>query len=260
MLREDPNVLIEYVLLSDRLNVDLSRDANTASAGPVGDVKHLTASGRVVNLAATRTAKARGAFADAGQAKLLGGVELKCRQFDYDAVEQFFLATGPGLIKLINSAPAEPNQQAGRLSLRKPCVALIDRFETLKYLIAENRIIADAGSGKMLIDYFSTVDGRPEYVRAEASRVDIVLQQTPQGQTDLSTLTATGGIYYEDTNNRFLGKELFYDHQAGIVTVSGDESQPCYYNGALVDGIKLDMKTGKVEANVVAPGALQPIR
>ncbi len=263
MLREDPNVVVEYVLLSDRLSVDLSRDANAAPAGPAAGVKHLkhlTASGRVVNLAATRTAKAGGAFADAGGAKLLGGVELKCRQFDYDAVEQLFLATGPGLIKLINSGPAEPNQQAGRLSLRKPCVALIDRFETLKYLIAENRIIADAGAGKMLIDYFSTVAGKPEYVRAEASRVDAFLQQTPQGQTDLATLTATGGIYYEDTDNRFLGKELFYDHQTGKVEVSGDESQRCYYNGALVDGIKLDVNTRKVEFNLVAPGALQPNR
>ena len=260
MQREDPNVVVEYVLLSDRLSVDLSRDANAASAGPAAGVRHLTASGQVVNLAATRTAKAGGAFADAGQAKLLGGVELKCRQFDYDAVEQLFLATGPGLIKLVNSAPAEPNEQAGRLSLRKPCVAVIDRFETLKYLIAENRIIADAGAGKMLIDYFSTAGGRPEYVRAEASRVDAFLQQTPQGQTDLATLTATDGIYYEDTNNRFMGKELFYDHQTGIVTVSGDESQPCYYNGAMVDGIKLDLNTGKVEAHVIAPGALQPNR
>jgi len=260
MLREDPNVLVEYVLLSDRLSVDLSRDANAAPAGPAAGVRHLTASGRVVNLAATRTAKAGGAFAQDGGAKLLGGVELKCRQFDYDAVEQLFLATGPGLIKLINSAPAEPNEQAGRLSLRKPCVALIDRFETLKYLIAENRIIADAGAGKMLIDYFSTAGGRPEYVRAEASRVEAFLQQTPQGQTDLATLTATGGIYYEDTNNRFLGKELFYDHQTGKVEVKGDDSQPCYYGGAMVDGIKLDLNSGKVEANVVAPGALQPNR
>ena len=260
MLREDPNVLIEYVLLSDRLIVDLSRDANTASAGLAGGVKHLTASGRVVNLAATKTAKAGGAFAQDGAAKLLGAVELKCRQFDFDAVEQFFLATGPGLIKLINSAPAEPNQQAGRLSLRKPCVAVIDGFETLKYLIAENRIIADAGDRKMLVNYFSTVDGKPEHTRAEASRVNIVLQQTPLGQTDLATLAATGGIYYEDTNNRFIGSKLFYDHKAGIVTVSGDESQPCYYNGFMVDGIKLDLNTDKVEANVVAPGALQTNR
>jgi hypothetical protein len=262
MLREDPNAVIEYVILSDRLSVDLARDVNTASAGLGGGVKHLTASGRVVNLAATKRAKAGGAFAEAvlqaGGTDLLSGIELKCRQLDYDAVEQLFLATGPGLIKLVNPRPAEPNEQADRFSLRKPCVALIQRFETLKYLIAENRIIADAGSQKMLIDYFSTVGGRAGgYARAEASHVDAFLEQTPQGQTDLATLAATGGIYYEDTNNRFLGSELFYDHQSRLATVQGDESQRCYYNGALVDDIKLDLNTGKVEATVVAPGALQ---
>ncbi len=260
--REDPNVLTEYVLLSDRLTVDLARDVNTAPSGPASGVGHLTASGRVVNLAATRTAKPGGAFAeampDSNGTKLLGGIELKCRQFDYDAAEQFFLATGPGLIKLVNSKPAEPNEQAGRFSLGKPCVAVIDRFETLKYLMAENRIIADAGSQKMVIDYFTGVgDQLGGYARAEASHVDALLEGTPQGQMDLSTLTATGGIYYEDTDNRFIGSKLFYDHRTGIVKVEGDQSQPCFYGGAMVDGITLDLNTGKVEATVVAPGTLQ---
>jgi len=261
MLREDPNVLVEYVLLSEQLTVDLAGDVNAPPSGPAAGIRHLTASGEVVNLATTRTAKAGGAFAKAVQdtngTKLLGGIELKCRQFDYDAIEQFFLATGPGLIKLINSKPAEPNDQAGRLSLARPCVAVIDRFETLTYLIRENRIAADAGSQKMLIDYFSTVGGRPEYVRAEASHVDAFLNETPQGQTELSTLAATGGIYYEDSDNRFLGSEMFYDHKTAMVKVKGDESQACYYNGALVDGIELNLATGKVKAGVVGPGALQ---
>jgi hypothetical protein len=189
---------------------------------------------------------------------LLGGIELKCRQFDYDAAKQLFLATGPGLIKLVNSKPVEPNEKSGRFSLAKPCVAVIDRFETLKYLIHENRILADAGARKMLIDYFSTTGGRASgYARAEASHVDALLKQTPQGRSDLATLTATGGIYYEDTDNRFIGSKLFYNHKTGKVNVSGDESQPCYYGGVLVDGINLDLNTGKVEATVVAPGALQ---
>jgi len=39
--------------------------------------------------------------------------------------------------------------------------------------------------------------------------------------------------------------------------VKGDELQPCYFNGALVEEIELNSRTGKVEAKVVAPGALQ---
>ena len=261
MVREDPNVVVQYVLLAEQIGVELTGDVNEGPSGPAGGVKHLTAVGEVVNLATTRTARAGGSFAkalqDAGGTKLLGGIELKCRQFDYDAIGQFFLATGPGLIKLINSAPADPNDQGARLSLARPCVAVIDRFETLTYLIRENRVTADAGSQRMLIDYFSTVGGRPEYARAEASHVDALLNRTLLGQTELSTLAARGGIYYEDSDNRFLGSEMFYDHNAAIVKVGGDEAQPCYYNGALVDGIELNLNTGKVKANVVGPGALQ---
>ena len=110
----------------------------------------------------------------------------------------------------------------------------------------------------MLIGYLSTVDGRQaEPIWAEAPHVEALLYQTPQGQQELSTLTATRGIYYEDSNNRFRGSGLFYDHKIGLVKVRGDEVLPCNYNGALVDGIELNLNTGKVEANVVGPGTLQ---
>ena len=262
MLREDPNVLTEYVIQSDQLIVDLAQDANVPAAGPAGGIKHLTATGGIVSLATTRTAKPGGAFAKALQdtnAKgLLGGIKLKCYRFDYDAVQQAFLATGPGLINLNNSQAAEPNDLSKGFSLRQPCWALLDRFDTLTYLIRENRIVADAGSRNMLIGYLSTVDGRQaEPIWAETPHVEALLHQTPQGQQELSTLTATRGIYYEDSNNRFRGSELFYDHKTGLVKVRGDEVQPCNYNGALVDGIELNLNTGKVEANVVGPGTLQ---
>ncbi|MHC4680101.1 MAG: hypothetical protein ACYTEK_15545 [Planctomycetota bacterium] len=264
MLREDPNVLVEYALLSEQLSVDLAQDVNAPTAGPVGGVKHLSATGDVVNLATTRRAKAGGAFAQALQEPnangLLSGIELKCRKFDYDAVRQFFLATGPGVIKLNNSQTAvpEPNESSKGFSLRKPCWAVIDRFETLKYLIGENRIIADGGARNMLIGYLSTVDARQqEPVWAEAPHIEALLHETPEAQTEISALTATGGVYYQDSDNRFRGSNLFYDHKTGRVKVWGDASQPCDYNGVPVDGIDLDMNTGKVKANVVGPGALQ---
>ncbi len=260
--REDPNVLTEYVILSEQLIVDPAQDANAPADNPAGGIKHLTATGGIVSLAATRTAKPGGAFAKALQDPstkgLLGGIKLKCYRFDYDAVQQVFLATGPGLINLNNSQAAEPNDSSKGFSLRQPCGALLDRFETLTYLIRENRIVADAGSQNMLVGYWSTVDGRQtEPIWAEAPHVEALLHQSPQGQQELSTLTATRGIYYEDSNNRFRGSELFYDHKTGLVKVRGDEVRPCNHNGAPVDGIELDLNTGKVEANVVGHGTLQ---
>jgi hypothetical protein len=241
MVREDPNVLEEYMLLSEQITVDLPADSNDGLSRPVAGIKHLTASGDVVRLATTKTAKAEGAFAgqvqNANSAKLLGGIELKCSRFDYDAVRQEFLATGPGIIKLNNSKAPEPNKPLGRFSMQKPCWAVMDGFDTLTYFIRENRIVADAGSQeKLRMDYIPAVDGRyDEHVSAKASHVEASLYEVPGGQTELSTLTATGGIEYEDKDNQFVGSELFY----------------------VVDGIEMNEKTGKVEAEIVGPGALR---
>lgn len=263
MLQEDPNALVKYMLLSEQITVDLPADSNDSLSGLAAGIKHLAATGDVVRLATTKTTKAEGAFAgqvqDANTARLLGGVELKCRRFDYDAVRQEILATGPGVIKLDNSKAPEPDEPVGRFSMRKPCLAFIDGFDTLTYFMRENRIVADAGSQeKLLMDYFPAVDGRyDEHVSVKASHVEALLYEVPGGQTEISTLTATGGIEYEDKDNQFIGSELFYDHENAIVKVKGDESQPCYYNGVLVDGIEMNVKTGKVEFEIVGPGTLQ---
>jgi hypothetical protein len=259
-VREDPNALVTYVLLSEQITVDLPADSNEGLSGPAAGIKHLTAIGDVVRLAMTKTAKDSGT--SAGQGKLLSGVELKCSRFDYDTVMEEFLATGPGVIKLNNSEVQksnEPNEPAGRFSLNKPCWASIEGFDILRYFIRENRILADAGSDKKLrIDYLPIVEGRyDEHITAQTSAVEAILYKDPNDQTQLSTLSATGGIIYEDKDNEFIGSELFYDHKTAIVKVRGDESHPCYYNGALVDGIEMNEKTGKVKLESVEPGALQ---
>jgi hypothetical protein len=41
-----------------------------------------------------------------------------------------------------------------------------------------------------------------------------------------------------------------------LITVIGDQTQPCYYNGALVDEIRYNLKTGSVKAKGVGAGAL----
>ena len=108
------------------------------------------------------------------------------------------------------------------------------------------------------MDYFPAVDGRyDEHVSVKASHVEALLYELPGGGTELSKLTATGGIEYEDKDNQFIGSELFYDHETAVVKVNGDESQPCYYNGVLVDGIEMNVRTGRVEAEIVGPGTFQ---
>jgi hypothetical protein len=268
MLREDPNVLTNYMLLSEQITVDLPEDTNDRSSEPSSGIKHLTASGGVVRLVTVKTAKAESTIAgkvqDANSPELLGGVELKCSQVDYDPGRGLFVAAGPPAIIQINnskiSAPP-PDAEPGRFSLRKPCYAFLENFDTLKYFIRENRIVADARPQETLwIDYMPVVNGQYDenaIVTAKAPHIEALLSETAAGQTELSTLTATGGIFFEDKDNEFIGSELFYDHETSIVKVKGDESQPCYYNGAPVDGIEYNLTTRKVEAKIVGPGPLQ---
>jgi hypothetical protein len=108
------------------------------------------------------------------------------------------------------------------------------------------------------MDYIPALDGQyEEHISVKATHVDALLYELSSGQTELATLTAAGGIEYEDKKNEFFGSELFYDHKTAFVTVKGDKSTPCYYNGVPVDGIKMDMKTSRVEADIVGPGTLQ---
>lgn len=238
MLQNDPNIQQKYTLSAPKLTVTLGVH-----------IKHLTADGGQVKLATVKTA---------GK-ELLGGIELECRWFDYDVGQQLFLATGPGMIGLNNSRVPDPDEQVDRFSLRRSCYAFLRDFETLKYFLEAGRIIADAEpQGTLRVDYIPVVEGQfGQQVIATASHVEVNLVQTADGQMELSTLTASGGITYEDGANEFAGSELFYDHDKSIMKIRGDRSQPCHYNDVLVDKIDYDLKTGKVKFQVVGPGALQ---
>jgi hypothetical protein len=249
MLREDPNVQERYILSAQTLTVDLPRDGNERSSKNAAGIEHLTAAGGVVRLATVKTAGG----------KLLGGIELKCRRFYYDAQGQLFLAAGPGIIKVDNSGVPEPGTGPSGFSLRRPCYAFLQNFDTLRYFSKSNLVVADAGSqGTLRVDYIPIIKSKyGEQIVATAKHIEADLVKAADGQTEFSTLTASGGVTYEDDNNQFAGSQLFYDHNKFIMNVKGDRLQPCYFNGALVDGIEYNLKTRKVKARVVGPGTLQ---
>ena len=248
LLREERGIRQEYMLSAPQITIDLPEDTNDSSAELATDIKHLTANGGLVRLATVTTS---------GE-QLLSGVELKCRRFDYDPNQQLSKAAGPGIIKFNNSRIVDTKEKLSGFSLRKPCWAIVEDFDSLRYFAESNRIIADAGTDKLLINYFPVINGNlGKEVEARAGFVEAFLDQTVEGQTELATLTATNGITFEDEDNQFIGSRLFYDHKKASMTIQGDEYQPCYLNGALVDNIEYDLKTGKRKASVVGPGALQ---
>ncbi len=244
MVREYPGIEQKYTLTAPQLAVNLSSQAT----GGGSQLEHLRASGGVVRLATVKSA---------GE-ELISGIELKCSQFDFEQDEQIFVATGPGIIKFANAGVSETDEQTSRFSLRRRCYAFLRNFDTLKFLSNSNLLIADAEEQKMRIDYVPVIDGK--YVQqgiAYASHIEALIYETEDGRTELSTLKASGGVSYEDQDNQFIGSKLFYDHKNLIMKVEGDKSQPCYLNGALVDSIEYDLRTGKVKAKVSGLGIMQ---
>jgi hypothetical protein len=248
MSRAEPNdILQKYKLLAPKIAVKLaSEDPNTKSR-----IEHLTADGGVVKLQSSKTIKG----------ELFSGAELECRRTDYYAGHQeLFMATGPGIIQLNNSKASDSDQQQSRFSLRKSCYAFLRNFATLKYYMNDNLIIADAEPGQTLrVDYIPVIEGsHGQRVEAYAAHTEVGFVQTADGRSELSMLTATGGITYQEENgNEFHGSKLFYDAERSVIRVEGDESEPCYFNGTLVEKIIYDPKTGKLKAPLAGPGVLQ---
>jgi len=250
MLQTDPNFLQRYTLLAPKLTIDLIEDTNDRTSASTPGIEHFTADGGLVRLVSKKTA---------GQ-KQLGGIQLESSKFDYDPAVGLFIATGPGIMTMDNSKISPSTTETGKFSLRKPCYAVVREYETLKYFIKENRIVADAGSEDLIIDYFPVVDGKVQFDRqatVTTPHIQADLVKTPSGQSKLSTLRATGGIVYEDKDKQFEGSSLFYDADKSLVIVKGDQLRPCYYNGAFAGSIEWDLKTDSIKTDVAGPAILQ---
>jgi hypothetical protein len=251
MQRQDANSLQKFVLSAPLITVDSSREKDKHLSPSAGTIDDLSAIGPTVRLQSTKTA---------GD-KMLGGFELKCVKFDYDANDAngpYFLAAGPGTITVNNSTISEPNSDAGRFSLRKRCYAIVDNFDTLKYLLETNQIIAEAKGRGLGVEYFPIVDGKADrHVTVTAGRVVANLMETADKRTELSDLLATGGVTYKEKDKDFKGSRLFYDAVKAVLTVRGDDSHSCIYNGTLVDRIEYDLKNDTVKFKIVGPGVIQ---
>jgi len=250
VLREDPNFVEHYILSSQKITVDLPADGNERPSKSNLGIEHLTASGGVVTLATKKMA---------GD-KQLSGIELISRRFDYDPNEELFTAAGPAEIWLDNSHLVEgPNDANGAFSLKRPCWARIQNFDSLKYFKSRNLIIADAASdGPIVVRYIPIKNGKLGDVRiVTANHVEADLVETPAGGAELATLVASSGITYQAEGREFIGGRLLYDHARQWMKITGSESFPCMANGMLADEIEYDLKTDTIRAEVVGPGELR---
>ncbi|MCK5472480.1 MAG: hypothetical protein KAI59_00490 [Planctomycetes bacterium] len=255
---DDSGIWQKHMLLAPKITADLFENKSNSKTALIGGIKHLTANGKVVRLA---TIKKDGE-------ELLGGIELKCTQFDYDTAEGLFVATGPGIIKVDNSKILPSGKAKSKFSLQKPCYAIVRNFETLTYASQSNQIIADAKNQGIFIDYIPVINGQyGRHVLATASHIEALLCKTSNNRSELSSLAATGGVTYEEEARKkvwgtgkaiqFAGSGLLYEADKSMIKAWADESKRCLLNGAVVDGIEYNLKSGRVKTKLVSPGVLQ---
>jgi hypothetical protein len=247
MLRSDLDVTQEYILSAPKLIVDLNNE-QVSDGRTLADVARITA-------ISEEGIGSRLSSVKRDDDKFLGGIELKCPRFEYDAQQQMFIASGPGVIKADNSRIPQPSKDVGRFSMQKPCYAIVRNFEQLRYYLQTERIVADNSGERVYIDYFPITDRTPEQITMTAGRIEADLVETPTGQYRLWTLYATEGISFQDRDKIFEGSELLYDDQRDVVWARGSDSMPAYFNGIMFDGIEYDLATEEVrKVEIKGPG------
>lgn len=261
--REEPNTVEHYTLIAPRITVELYDEKEMQAIAAHTDLKHMRADGGAVKLRMTVQAETADVAEDL-DGKTITGVEMTCRECDYSPIpkQELFEALGPGQILLNNANPITDPNQTLKVGDR-PYYAGLQNFDTLRYHIAENRIVADGNVQDMQFDYFPVVDGRVDMdqrIQGEARHVEIELVKTEAGKLELGTITALGNVSYRDKKHNLYASGLSYDHTAQWMTMWSETDEPCYINGVPTTSIRFNLKTGEVlDAAITEPGSI-PVR
>ncbi len=248
----EPNYTYAYMLTAPTLTLDLMDDPNASPGSPGVALRRFMASGGPVAVHAQRKA---------GD-DLVGSVVLKASKLDYEAGQEDFIVSGPGRITLHNGEDLGLEADPNEFSIGRPCFAFIRNFDTLTYSAKTNLIVADAQDQMIQLNYIPEIDGsyiHDRDINALAGRIEIQLMQTEDERVDLVSIAAVQGVEFVDSKNEFQGAQLFYDHTQDLITVTGDGTQPCYFNGALVDRIEMNPKTGRIKTDFETPSVI-PLR
>jgi len=234
-----------------KLIVDL---VETADGSEQMDVRHLKVTDGDVKLESRRIANGI----------KISHVGLMCEQIDYDAAEKLIVATGPGQIHMNNAnMPTKKKKKRDKKPsyYDGPSYALIRNFDTLKWFIDKDRIVAAGKVKSVYMSYIPVLPNGKLGKKDEASVTHLVADfvENQTKQKELLKLTATEGIYYQQgkRGNWFLGEELFYDAATSLMTIHGSDRWPCMLNGAVADNVEYNLLTGRKKTSLSeTPGAI----
>ncbi len=228
----------------DRMEVLLARDSDGQT-----DIRHIILRDGDVYAESKRT----------HETLTLAHVRLSCEQILYDRQNDRLVATGPGQIEVDNSQ-ADPTDSPDGIDLGGPSFARIEGFDRIVWSGDEGRITAESPADVLQLAYIPLEGGTPtRMIRAAAGRVEMTIDQDPDGRSRLAALTAEERIFFEEQGEHiFEGYRLVYDTQAdGWLTITGTEDRPCMVNGVRVPYIHYNLNTGRLETQLsTIPGAV----
>ena len=246
MTKPEPGFLQSYNLFGNRIIIDLENKKEDNEKVSDTGIKHLKAVGGTVRLSSVKTA-------DANQ---LGGVEIKCRQFDYTPADEIMVATGPdGMIKVDNSNITMPQGQTKTVALKKPCWAIVQNFQNMKHSTITNELNIRSKANDMLrIDYIPVDPNKDDqHILATANSLDVKMTE----KSELLTLHAFGGVTYDEQKPLirkkkkskpiyFEADEFIFESIRSLITAQGTEEKPGRINNSPFEVIKFDLETGRV--------------
>ncbi|MCP4449898.1 MAG: hypothetical protein GY809_00435, partial [Planctomycetes bacterium] len=252
--KHDANdVIEEYRLEAPKIRIELVDEKDTQAIAARRDLKHIEAVGGDVTLGIFT--RVRGASLVPTQftpatGELLAGAEMTCDSFECDPNRkghEIFTATGPGTI-MLNNAKAALGGSSG--PKKEPYYASLRGFETMKYYVADNLIVADTEDPNFLFFNYFPVGDDPN-MEGQAKHVEIHLVKTETGQTEMGTLTATGNVSVSHGSFQFTGGFLSYNHDTmHLIIRPGEAGQVCTANGMSYPGIEYNLTTGEMKTSL----------
>jgi hypothetical protein len=249
MVRAKDDIENKYTLSSETITLNLIEQNKTEFAMSTLEIEKINASGKLVQLSNVATQSN----------KLIGFSKLKCKNIEYNTANNIFNARGPGLITIDNSRINYDKPASNKVTFTKKCYAFLRGFENLNYDLKNDIITSHNNSGKILVDYFPIIQDQndQQQIKASAGMIEIKLDRSLKGKSEISTLTASGGITYEDSDNQFIADRMVYDAITGLIKADSGGSQKCYLNGAIIDNIIYDINRAVVlNLDITSPGRI----
>jgi hypothetical protein len=182
----------------------------------------------------------------------VGGIKFKCKQVDYDGINNIVVATGPGEAWVDNSkAPDVDQKDNSRFNFRGPCWARLTAFHKLTWYAKTNKIIADGEPKGLYIGYLPTKQGQQpdgrDKIEVFGTHFEIQLADAPTGRKQIDTLLASKGFHYVDTGRYdVIGERFFYDSKNANANIQGN---PVLVNGVTFKAGQINLKTGAFTAD-----------